>query len=127
MYAKTTVIGNVGRDPELRYTPSGRAVCDFSVAANRRYKTSDGEQREETTWYRVTAWAKLAETVNTYVRKGMLVMVEGRVNVSAFLSQDGTPRATLELTAENIKFLSKRNGDDTAPDDTEISDDELPF
>src|SRR5690554_5990424 len=112
-YQYTIIIGNVGRDPELRYTQSGVAVCDFSVAVSRRWTDRNtNEQREKTTWFRVSAWRQLAETVNQYVRKGMQIMVAGEVDATAFIGQDGEARATLELTARDIQFLSQR-GDRT--------------
>ncbi len=108
-YQYTIIIGNVGRDPELRYTPSGVAVCDFSVAVSRRWTDrTTNEPREETTWFRVSAWRNLAETVSQYVYKGMQIMVAGRVSASAYISQDGEPRATLELTALEVQFLGRR-------------------
>ena len=90
-YQYTIIIGNVGRDPEMRYTQSGVAVADFSVAVSRRWtdRTSN-EQREKTTWFRVSAWRGLAETVNQYVHKGMQVMVTGEVDASAYAGQDGS-------------------------------------
>ena len=108
-YQYTIIIGNVGRDPEMRYTQSGVAVADFSVAVSRRWtdRTSN-EQREKTTWFRVSAWRGLAETVNQYVHKGMQVMVSGEVDASAYTGQDGSPRATLEITARDIQFLGRR-------------------
>ncbi|MBN2469649.1 MAG: single-stranded DNA-binding protein [Anaerolineae bacterium] len=111
MYQYTVIVGNVGRDPELRYTPDGTAVCDFSVAVNRRWTGSDGEQKEKTTWFRVTCWRKLAETVNQYVTKGRQVLVTGEVDASGWVGQDGEPRATLELTARDVKFLGRRDDD----------------
>ncbi|GAB4430396.1 MAG: hypothetical protein Kow00106_24990 [Anaerolineae bacterium] len=108
-YQYTIIIGNVGRDPELRYTPSGVAVCDFSVAVTRRWNDRQtNEQREKTTWFRVSAWRNLAETANQYVRKGMQIMVAGEVDASAYTGQDGQPRATLEITARDIQFLGRR-------------------
>ena len=108
-YQYTIIIGNVGRDPELRYTQSGVAVCDFSVAVSRRWTDrTTNEPREETTWFRVSAWRGLAETVSQYVHKGMQIMVAGRVAASAYLAQDGQPRATLELTALEVQFLGRR-------------------
>jgi single-strand DNA-binding protein len=108
-YQYTIIIGNVGRDPEMRYTQSGVAVCDFSVAVSRRWtdRTSN-EQREKTTWFRVSAWRGLAETVNQYVHKGMQIMVTGEVDASAYTGQDGAPRASLEITARDIQFLGRR-------------------
>ncbi len=108
-YQHTIIIGNVGREPELRYTQSGVAVCDFSVAVSRRWTDKNAnEQREETTWFRVSAWRGLAETCQQYVHKGMQIMVTGRVNASAFMGQDGQPRASLDLTATDIQFLGRR-------------------
>lgn len=109
MYQYTVIVGNVGRDPEMRYTQSGTAVADFSVAVNRRWtdKTTN-EQREKTTWFRVTAWRRLAETVNQYVHKGMRILVTGEVDASAWIGNDGEARASLEITARDIKFLSSK-------------------
>ena len=126
-YQYTIIIGNVGRDPEMRYTQSGVAVADFSVAVSRRWtdRTSN-EQREKTTWFRVSAWRGLAETVNQYVHKGMQVMVTGEVDASAYAGQDGSPRATLEITARDIQFLGRRGeGGDEGSYPSEPED--LPF
>lgn len=134
-YQYTIIIGNVGRDPELRYTQSGVAVCDFSVAVNRTWTDrQSGQRREETTWFRVSAWRGLAETVSQYVHKGMQIMVAGRVDASAFIGQDGEPRASLELTAQDIQFLGRPGERMDVPDDggdygADYSNDaeELPF
>lgn len=115
MYQHTVIVGNVGRDPEMRYTQGGTAVCDFSVAVNRKWTDKSGEQREKATWFRISAWDRLAETCNTYVKKGMLVLVTGEVEASAWISQDGEAKATLELTARDVKFLSTK-GDTAASD-----------
>ncbi len=113
MYQYTVIVGNVGRDPEMRYTTGGRAVCDFSVAVSRRWTDrNSSEQKEKTTWFRVTCWDKLAETVNQYVTKGRQVLVTGEVDASAWVGQDGEARATLELTARDVKFLGRREGGD---------------
>ena len=106
MYNKITLIGNVGRDPEMRYVPSGAAVADFSIATNRTYE-SGGEKVQETEWFKVTAWNKLAETVNQYVTKGMLVYVEGSLKSSTFERTDGTQAFSMEVNAREIKFLSR--------------------
>ena len=108
MHQTTIIIGNVGRDPELRFTPSGVPVCSFSVATSRSWTDADGVKQERTTWFRVTAWRKLAEICNQYLAKGRQVMVEGEVDVSAWIN-DGEARATLELTARTVKFLGKRD------------------
>ena len=107
-YQYTVIIGNVGGDPQTRYTQAGVAVCDFSVAVTRRWTDSAGAQQERTTWFRISAWRQLAETVNQYVHKGMQIMVAGEVDVSAYMGQDGQPRASLELTARDVQFLGRR-------------------
>ena len=128
MYQQTIIIGNVGLDPEMRYTPSGAAVCSFSVAVNKTW-TSNGEKREKTTWFKVSAWRKLAETCNAYVRKGMLIMVSGEIDASAYMSQSGDARASLELTAHDVKFLTRSDSaGGVGYDDSDTSTDEdIPF
>ncbi len=112
MFNKITIIGNLGRDPEMRYTPSGSPVTTFSVATNRRYTTQDGETRDETEWFRVSAWNRLAENTNQYLRKGSLVYVEGRFNSRMYQGNDGQMRVSNEVTANEIKFLSTRAQDE---------------
>ena len=106
MFNKITIIGNLGTDPEMRYMPSGDAVTSFSVATNRRYRTRDGEQRDETEWFRVNAWGRLAETTNQYLEKGRLVYVEGSLSSRPWQTQDGQLRAGNEIRAQEVKFLS---------------------
>ena len=132
MYQNTIIVGNLGRDPEMRYTPSGVPVTSFSVAVNRRWTGQDGQQQEKTTWFRVTAWRKLAELCNEYLSKGQRVLVEGIVDASAWTGQDGQPRATLELTARNVRFLggpaaSGDYGDSTFHEGAEVPEEEIPF
>jgi single-strand DNA-binding protein len=127
-YQYTVIIGNVGRDPELRYTQSGVAVCDFSVAVSRQWTDRNtSERREETTWFRVSAWRGLAETCNQYVHKGMQIMVAGRVNASAFMGQDGEPRASLDITAQDVQFLGRRGEATDTPDEYPSEPEDLPF
>jgi len=103
MYQHTVIVGNLGRDPEMRYTQSGDAVTSFSVAVNRKWTNQDGSPGEKTTWFRVSAWRRLAETCNQYLSKGRLVLVEGDVSASAWTPKDGgDPRASLELRARNV-------------------------
>jgi len=130
MYQKITVVGNVGKDAEMRYTPSGAAVASFSVAANNQYTSSNGEQVKETVWFRVSAWGKQAEVCNQYVKKGMLVLVEGRVTADnatggprIWTDQSGNSRASYEITANVVRFLSSRT-DEAEP---EPIDDDDPF
>ncbi|GEM_PF-165637 len=110
MYQRIQIIGHVGRDPEMRYTPSGQPVTSFSVATNRKWTGSDGQQKEETTWFKVSAWNKLAETCNQYVTKGLLIMCEGRLptQINIWTDQTGSPRASYEMTADTVKFLGSR-------------------
>ncbi len=109
-WAQTIIIGNVGRDPEMRYLQNGTAVCSFSVAVSRRWNDKNSnEQREKTVWYRVSCWRQLAETANNYVKKGMQIMVAGELEPArAYLDNSGQPAATLELTAQNFQFLGQR-------------------
>ncbi len=106
MFNKITIIGNLGTDPEMRYMPSGSAVTSFSVATNRRYKNRDGQTVDETEWFRVNAWGRLAETTNQYLEKGRLVYVEGRLSSRPWQTQDGQLRAGNEIYAQEVKFLS---------------------
>ncbi len=108
MYQKTVVIGHLGKDPEMRYTPSGVPVTSFSLATTRRWNNANGEPQEKTTWFRVTCWRKLAETAAQYMQKGKLILVEGEVDASAYTDRDGNARASLELTATNFKFLGAK-------------------
>ena len=105
---KIIVIGNVGRDPEMRYTPSGQAVTSFSIASNRRYRTSDGEQREETEWFNVSAFGRLSEICNQYLTRGQQVYVEGRLRGRSYTDRDGQPRYSLEVTATEMQMLGRR-------------------
>ena len=116
---KIIVIGHLGRDPEMRYTPNGQAVTSFSVASSRRYTTSAGEQREETEWFNVSAWGKLGETCNQYLTKGRQVYVEGRLSSRTYEARDGQTRVALDISLTDVQFLGGRGGDgDGAPAST---------
>ena len=114
MFHTIIVVGNVGRDPEMRYTPSGAAVTSFSVASSRNYK-SQGVPVKETVWFRVTCWGKQAEIASSYVKKGQKVLVEGRLvadqsgNPRVYTRSDGTAAASFEITATNLQILSSRS------------------
>jgi single-strand DNA-binding protein len=139
MYAKTVIVGRLGRDPEMRYTQSGVPVTSFSVATTRRWANAAGEQQEKTTWFRVTCWRKLAELTAQYLQKGRMVLVEGDIEASAFTDKEGSPRASLELTATTVKFLGGRGdegeaGAGTHPpahggggEEAPTSEDDIPF
>ena len=111
---KAMIIGNLGRDPEMRYTPSGQAVTQFTVAVNRNYKDAQGERQEETEWFRVVAWGQQAEFAAEYLRKGAKVFVEGRLQTRQWEGQDGQKRYTTELVANTIQNLERRPRDDSA-------------
>src|SRR5918911_2599633 len=110
-FNKIIVIGNLGRDPELRYTPQGTAVCTFSVATNERRKGATGEAQDVTTWFRVTVWGRQAETVAQYLAKGRSVYVEGRLHVEEWTDREGKPRFTLELNATDVRFIDGAQGE----------------
>ena len=110
---KCLIIGNLGRDPEMRYTPSGQAVTQFTVAVNRNYKDAQGERQEETEWFRVVAWGQQAEFAAEYLRKGNKVYVEGRIQTRQWEGQDGQKRYTTELVANTIQNLERRPREDT--------------
>lgn len=123
MYQQITIIGNVGKDPEMRYTPGGVAVCDFTVAVNARWTDRNtNEKKEKTTWFKVSAWRQLGETCSQYVRKGMKILVVGEIDARAYLTQNGEARASLELTARDVKFLSGRD-EEGAPRSSQSSHD----
>ena len=109
MYQQITLVGNLGRDPEMRYTPSGVAVTSFSVAVNRSWTGQDGQRQDKTTWFRVTAWRGLAETCNQYLTKGQKALVVGEVEEpSTWTDREGNTRASLEVTARTVRFLNTR-------------------
>jgi single-strand DNA-binding protein len=113
MFQQITLVGNLGRDPEMRYTPSGVPVTSFSVATSRKYQTADGQWQEKTIWFRVTAWRKTAETVSQYLTKGSKVLVVGEIEEPrTWVDKDGNTQASLDVTAQTIRFLSSRG--DTA-------------
>ncbi len=121
MYQKITIVGNLGRDPEMRYTPSGQAVTNLNVATNRQYTSNSGETIKETTWFRVSVWGKQAEASNQYLKSGSKVLVEGRMNQDketggprVWTRNDGSPGASFEITAQTVRFLSSRQEDQAA-------------
>lgn len=112
-FNKITIIGNLGRDPELRYTPQGVAVCDFSVAVNDRKRDKAGEFQDVTTWFKVTFWRNQAENASKYLTKGRQVYVEGRLEVEEWTDRDGKSRQTLVIQGSELQFLGEKgSGDD---------------
>ena len=138
MYQKIIIVGNLGGDPEMRYTPSGQAVTNFSVATNRQYTSSDGQRVKETVWFRVSAWGRQAETCNQFLRRGSKVLVEGRLTADpatggprTWTGSDGQMRASYEITAQSVNFLSTRSEDEAFQASNQAGnqtdDDEIPF
>ncbi len=117
MYQQIIIVGNLGRDPEMRYTPSGTPVTSLNVATNRKYTGSDGQVVKETTWFRVSVFGKQAEACAQYLKKGSSVLVEGRLQSDpktggprVFNRQDGTMGASFEIFANTVRFMSGREG-----------------
>jgi single-strand DNA-binding protein len=130
---RMTIIGNLGSEPEMRFTPGGRPVTSFRVATNWRYTTPDGERKEETEWFNVVCWSKLAEQCNQFLSKGRLVYIEGRLRMRTWEGQDGQTRARNEIVADRVKFLDRQST--TAPssekseenDFGEFAPEDIPF
>jgi len=141
-FNKVILVGNLGRDPELRYTPQGTPVCSFSMATNERRKDKTGEMQDQTTWFRVTLWGRQAETASQYLTKGRPVYIEGRLRVEEWTDRDGKPRHTLEVHATDMQFIGGGRGEGEAPmeraaaatgapaeaqQQPELADDDIPF
>ena len=117
---KIIVIGNLGRDPEMRYTPSGDGVTSFSVASTRRYRTAGGEQREETMWFNINAWGRQAEICNQYLTRGRQVYVEGTLTTRIYTGNDGQPRVSNDVRLTEMQMLG-------SPRDSGMDDDRSPY
>lgn len=151
-FNKIIIVGNLGRDPELRYTPQGNAVCNFSMATNEKRKDKTGELQDITTWFRITLWGRQAENASKYLQKGSSVYIEGRLKLDEWTDRDGNTRQTLDVTATDMQFLSggvrsdemsaaagtgsanefsNPSTDDTSPSkeasENETPDDDIPF
>ncbi len=107
-FNKIIIVGNLGRDPELRYTPQGTAVCNFSIATNERRKDKTGEFQDITTWFRVTLWGNQAENASKYLTKGKQVYIEGRLHLEEYTDRDGVQRQTLEVQGTDMRFIGGR-------------------
>src|SRR5262245_50800000 len=107
-FNKIMIVGYLGRDPEIRYTPQGQAVCNFSIATTEKRKDNTGDAQEITTWFRVTLWGRQAEVANQYLAKGRQVYIEGRLRQNEYTDREGNRRTTLEVNATDIHFLSPR-------------------
>lgn len=135
MFQKVILVGNLGRDPEMRYTPSGQAVTNLNIATNRRYSDSSGNPVEETVWFRVAVWGRQAETVHQYLRKGRQVLVEGRLvadengNPRIWNRQDGSPAASFEVNAQTVRFLGSRSDAESQSyqEEAPATEEDIPF
>ena len=114
---RAQIIGNLTRDPELRYTPNGTAVCSFSVATNRNWTTDSGEKREEVEFHRVVAWNKLAEICSQYLVKGRKVFLEGRLSTRSWNAQDGTQKSTTEIIITDMILLDSKRTEEEKVDE----------
>lgn len=133
MYQNITLIGNLGKDPEMRYTPTGQAVTNLSLATNRQYNDASGQRVKETTWFRVSVWGKTAENCNQYLQKGSKVLVEGRLTPDPatggprlWTRQDGTAGTSYEVTAHRVQFLSSRNEEHEYAEEV-VEEEPIPF
>jgi single-strand DNA-binding protein len=146
-FNKVIIVGNLGRDPELRYTAQGTPVCSFSMATTEKRKDRNGEMQDITTWFRVTTWNRMAETASQYLQKGRQVYIEGRLRVEEFIDREGKTRSTLEVNATEMHFIGSRGdsgggessydrsdrsesprSSSSAPEpQPDISDDDIPF
>src|SRR5574343_219238 len=136
---KAIVLGNIGRDPEVRYSASGSAVCNLSIATTRKWKSKDGEAQEETEWHRVVLYDRLAEVADEYLGKGSAVYVEGRLKTRKWQDKDGIDRYTTEIVGEHMQMLGGRDSAQTAQkpaaqkpaakkaDSFDSMDDDIPF
>ena len=134
MFHTIIIVGNLGKDPEMKYTPSGQPVTNFSVASNRSYNDPSGQPVKETIWFRVTAWGKLAETCNQHLQSGSKVLVEGRLTPDpdtggprVWNRQDGSAGASYEITAGTVRFLSSRGENGTGESTGTNGSDDIPF
>jgi single-strand DNA-binding protein len=120
-FNKIILVGNLGRDPELRYTPQGVAVCSFTMATNEKRRDKSGELNDVTTWFKVTLWRNQAETAAKYLTKGTQVYIEGRLRVDEWTDRDGNNRHTLDVQATDMQFIGSGAGRDStytpAPDE----------
>jgi single-strand DNA-binding protein len=125
---KVMIIGNLGRDPEMRYTPSGRPVTTFSVATSRAWNTSEGEKHVETEWFNVVAWSNLAEICKQYLTKGQQVYIEGRLQTRHWEDQEGNKHTSVEIVANEMIILGERREAGEASGEAEsVEEEEFPF
>ena len=129
---KVILIGNLGKDPEVRYTKSGTAVASFSLATSEKWKDDSGEKKEKTEWHRIIAWGKLGEICGEYLKKGKQVYIEGRLQTRQWEDKDGNERQTTEVVANNMTMLGQLGGSSGGSSSdsqggTDFEDDDIPF
>jgi single-strand DNA-binding protein len=131
---KVMLIGNVGKDPEMRFTPNGNPVTSFTLATNRMVQVPEGEPKKETEWHNIVTWGKLAEQCNQFLAKGRRVFVEGRIQTRSWENQEGQKRSKVEIVANRVMFLDRSPGTATLPAEGEdipegdqISPEDVPF
>lgn len=132
---KAILIGNLGADPELRYTPGGQAVASFSMATTERFKNKDGEQQERTEWHNIVCWSRTAEIANEYLKKGSPVYIEGRIQYRSYEDKDGIKRYRTDIVAQRLQLLGARGQAERPAAETSeapepqmpADDDDLPF
>lgn len=127
-FNKVMLMGNLTRDPELRYTSGGQAVCNFSLAINRYFNDKQGERKEETTFMRITVWGKQGENCAQYLSKGRSAFVEGRLQSRSWETEDGQKRSAVDVVADSVQFIGGRNNSDApAGNEGSIAEDDIPF
>lgn len=135
-YNKVILLGRLGKDPDMRYTPAGKPVCTFSLATSDRWTDESGERKEATVWHNVVAWGKQAETIKEYMTKGSSIFIEGRISNRMYTDKNGVEKYISEVVVTSFQFVGDRVGKTTEPDTSEPSeppnrqeggDDELPF
>ncbi len=125
---KVMLIGRLGHEPEMRYTPSGHPLTKFQLAANRSWKSADGEKKSETEWFNVVTWGKLAEICNQYLTKGQQVYIEGRLHTRQWQDEEGGNHSTVEVIAQEMLMLNSKSGElESEPGEGTFSEDEYPF
>lgn len=128
MINKVILIGNMGQDPDLKYTTNGNAVCNFTLATSEKYKDKSGEMIEKTEWHRVIVWQKLAETVEKYTQKGSKVYIEGKLETRKWQDSEGNDKYTTEIIAREVKFLdTKSTQEKPKMNGTDFSSNDVPF
>lgn len=125
---KAMIIGNLGGDPEMRYTPSGKPLTKFQLASNRNWISAEGERKTETEWFTIIAWGKLAEICNQYLTKGQQVYIEGRIHTRKWKDEGGNSHSSVEITAQEMLMVGGRSDDSEPEDGSEVDPEEdFPF